>query len=146
MLILIFRATSWSYNVAYLNHISYLFFYHSMHLYIELLCVCYLSHTLTQAVQASSGIINRHLHLMPLKLELFPRETTCILTTVISTVSVCVAVASLPAPSLPVPLAIKGSARNRQDVTWDWPVGHLSRPVMWEIDRFWSLADQSVHL
>ncbi len=48
---------------------------------------------------------------MPLKLVLFSHEMTCILTTVISTVSVRVAVMSLPAP-----LAIKGSARNRQDM------------------------------
>ncbi len=48
---------------------------------------------------------------MPLKLELFSRETMCLLATVISTVSVRMAVTSLPAP-----LAIKGSALNRQDV------------------------------
>ncbi len=52
-------------------------------------------------------IINRRLHWMPLKLESFSRETTCILATVISPVSVHVAVTSL---------AIIGSARNRQDL------------------------------
>ncbi len=67
---------------------------------------------------------------MPLKLELFSRETTCILATVISTVSVCVAVTSLPAL-----LAIKGSARNLQDVrlTGRSPIqaGHArNRPIL----------------
>ncbi len=66
---------------------------------------------------------------MPLKLELFSRETTCILATVISTVSVRVAVTSLPAL-----LAIKGSARNQQDVrlTGRSPIqaGHArNRPI-----------------
>ncbi len=56
-------------------------------------------------------IISRRLHWMPFKLELFSRETTCLHATVISTVSVRMAVTSLPAL-----LAIKGSARNRQDV------------------------------
>ncbi len=54
---------------------------------------------------------------MPLKLESFSREMTCILATVISTVSVRVAVMSLPAP-----LAIIGSARNRQEVETYRPV------------------------
>ncbi len=84
-------------------------------------------------------IISRRLHWMSLKLELFSHETTCLHATVISTVSVRVGVTSLPAP-----LAIKGSARNRQ--TWDWPAGHRSGPVMQEIVRFRSLAGQSVHL
>ncbi len=53
-------------------------------------------------------IISRRLHWMPLKS--FSRETTCILATVISTVSVRVAVTSLPAP-----LAIIGSARHETD-------------------------------
>ncbi len=48
---------------------------------------------------------------MPFKLESFSHETTCLHATVISTVSVRVAVTSLPAP-----LAIKGSVWNRQDV------------------------------
>ncbi len=56
-------------------------------------------------------MISRRLHWMPFKLESFSREMTCILVTVISTVSVRVDVMSLPAP-----LAIIGSARNRQDV------------------------------
>ncbi len=71
-------------------------------------------------------IINRRLHWMPLKLESFSRETTCILA---YTVSVRVAVTSLP-----VPLAIIGSARNRQDVrlTGRSPIraGHArNRPI-----------------
>ncbi len=53
-------------------------------------------------------IISRRLHWMPLKS--FSRETTCILATVISTVSVRVAVTSLPAP-----LAIIGSARHETE-------------------------------
>ncbi len=40
---------------------------------------------------------------MPLNIELFSRETTCLHATVISTVT-----------SLPAPLAIKGSAGNRR--------------------------------
>ncbi len=42
-------------------------------------------------------MISRRLHWMPFKLESFSREMTCILTTVISTVSVRVDVMSLPA-------------------------------------------------
>ncbi len=83
----------------------------------ELLCVCCLSHT-THSIRLFKPhlarhkyIINHRLHWTPLKLESLSRETTCILATVISTVSVRVAVASRPAP-----LAIIGSARNRQDV------------------------------
>ncbi len=66
---------------------------------------------------------------MPIKLELFLCEKTCILATVISTVSVRVAVTSLP-----VPLAIKGSAQNWQNVrlTGRSPIqaGHArNRPI-----------------
>ncbi len=66
---------------------------------------------------------------MPLKLELFSRETRCLHATVISTVSVRVSVTSLP-----VPLAIKESAWNRQEVrlTGQSPIwaGHAKkRPI-----------------
>ncbi len=55
------------------------------------------------------------------------REKMCLLTTLISTVSVRMAVTSLP-----VPLAKKGSALNRQDVRLTSPIraGHVrNRPI-----------------
>ncbi len=87
-----------------------------MHLYILSYFVCAVSLThsfrlFKPHLARNKCIINRHLHWMPFKLELFSCETTCILATVISTVSVHVAVISLPEP-----LTIKGSARNWQDV------------------------------
>ncbi len=122
MLILLFGETSWPSNVAYLNHtyfvnIFYLFFYHSTHyapIHFWELCAVSLTHSLRlfkPHLARHKYIISHHLHWMPFKLESFSRETTCILATVISTVSVRMAVTSLPAP-----LAIIGSARNRQDV------------------------------
>ncbi len=61
MLILLFRETSCPSNVAYLNHIlSISFFFRSMHLYISVSYFVCLSHTLPQAVQASSGTTSIH--------------------------------------------------------------------------------------
>ncbi len=88
-----------------------------MHLYISVsyfLCAVSLTHSLglfKPHLAQHKYIINRHLHWMPLKLESFSHETTCLLATVISycecardcDVSACTTV-------------IKGSARNRQDV------------------------------
>ncbi len=87
-----------------------------MNLYIlsSFVCAVSLTHSLRlfePHLLRHKCIINRRLHWMPLKLELFSRETACLLATVISTVSLRVAVTSLPAL-----LAIKGSARIRQDV------------------------------
>ncbi len=87
-----------------------------MNLYIlsYFVCAVSLTHSLSlfkPHLLRHKCIINRRLHWMPLKLELFSRETTCLLATVISTVSLRVAVTSLPS------VAIKGSARIRQDVT-----------------------------
>ncbi len=129
MLILIFGETSWPYNVAYLNHILYLFFYRSMHLYISVsYSVCAVS--LTRSLRLCKPHLARHkyiirrcLHWMQLKLESFSCETTCLHATV-----------SVAVTSLPAPLAIKGSARNRQDVrlTGRSPIqaGHVkNRPI-----------------
>ncbi len=84
-----------------------------MHLYIYVsYFVCCLSHTLTHSLRLCKPhlaqhkyIISRRLHWMPLKLESFSRETTCLHATV-----------SVAVTFLPAPLVIKGSARNRQDV------------------------------
>ncbi len=128
-----------------------LFFYCSMHLYMSesyFVCAVSLTHSLRLCkshLARHKYIINRHLHCIPLKLESFSRKTTCILVTMISTVSVRMAVTSLPAS-----LAMIGSARNRQDVrlTGRSPIqaSHRSRPVMQEIDRFRSLAGKLVYL
>ncbi len=85
--------------------------------------MCCLSHTLTQAVQASSGMTNT------LSVAVY---TECHSNWSHShakrdaTVSMRVSVTSLPAP-----LTIKGSARNQQDVRWS-PIraGHAkNRPI-----------------
>ncbi len=112
-----------------------------MHLYIlsYFVCAVSLTHSLRlfkPHLARYKYIINRRLHWMPLKWDSFSRETTCILETVISTVIVCVAVTSLPAPP-----AIKGSARRETDRPVTDP-----RPVVREIGRFRSLAGQSMHL
>ncbi len=84
-----------------------------MHLYISVsyfVCAVSLTHSLRLCkphLARQKYIISRRLHWMILKLESFSHETTCLH----ATVSVRVAVTSLPAP-----LAIKGSARNRQDL------------------------------
>ncbi len=120
---------------SYFVNLFYLFFYRSMHLYISVsyfVCAVSLTHSLRLCKPHLARLkynINRRLHWMPLKLESFSRETTCLHATVISTVSVRVAVTSLPAP-----LAIKRSAQNRQDVrlTGRSPIraGHVrNRPI-----------------
>ncbi len=104
-----------------------------MHLYILIyiynyilsyfVCAVSLTHSLRlfkPHLAQHKYIINRHLQWMPLKLELFSCETTCILATVISTVSVRVAVTSLPAQ-----LAIKGSARNWHDKVQAFFICHI---------------------
>ncbi len=100
-----------------------------MHLLISVsyfVCAVSLTHTFRLCkphLARYKYIISRHLHWMQLKLESFSSEMTCLHTTV----SVRVAVTSLPAP-----LAIKGSARNRQDVrlTGRSPIwaGHAKNP------------------
>ncbi len=88
-----------------------------MYLYISesyFVCAVSLTHSLglfKPHLARHKYIISRRLHRMALKCELFSHESTCIHVTVISTVSVRVAVTSLPAP-----LAIKGWAQNWQDV------------------------------
>ncbi len=73
-------------------------------LFCELLCVCCLSLWLFRPhLVWHKYIISRRLHWMQLKLESFSCEMTC------ECAHGCVT-------SLPVPLAMKGSARNRQDV------------------------------
>ncbi len=64
------------------------------------------------------------------------RQNNVFYTGLHATVGVRVGVTSLPAP-----LAIKGSARNRQDVRLTG-----QSPIMRKIVRFRSLAGQSVHL
>ncbi len=133
---------------SYFVNLFYLFFYHSMHLYISesyFVCAVSLTHSLRLCkpyLARHKYIINRRLHWMPLKLESLSRETTCILTTVISTVCVRVAVTSLPAP-----LAIKRSAQNRQDVrltgrspiraghAWNRPIPITGRSIGASLDK-----------
>ncbi len=88
-----------------------------MHLYISVsyfVCAVSLTHSLwlnKPHLARHKYIISRRLHWMPFKLELFSRENDVFTRDWCHTVSVRVAVTSLPAP-----LVIKGSARNRQDV------------------------------
>ncbi len=111
--------------------VNIFFFYHSMHLQILSSFVCCLSHTLTQAVQASSGTTSIHyqspftlnaikIRIILMRNDMYTRDCDIILW-------VCVWLTSLPAS-----LAIKGSARNRQDVRLIGPIwaGHeRNRPI-----------------
>ncbi len=111
-----------------------------MHLYIsESYCVCSVS--LTHSLRLCKPHLARHkytisrrLHWMPFKLESFSHETTCLHATVISTVSVRVAcdVSACAAGYKRIGLE---SARRE-----NWPAGHRSGPVMWEIIRFQTLG------
>ncbi len=83
------------------ENILFFFLQYASILFCKLLCMCCLSHTHSGCAR-HKYIISCHLYW--LKLEPISRKTMCLHTTV----SVRVAVTSLPAP-----LAIKGSARNR---------------------------------
>ncbi len=104
---------------SYFVNLFYLFFYPQyapIHFCELLVCGVSLTHSLglfKPHLAWHKYIINCHLHWMPLKLESFSREKRRASTTVISTVSVRVAVTSLACAA-----GIKGPALNRQE--WDW--------------------------
>ncbi len=109
-------------------HWNIYIFFRCMDLYIsELLCVCCLSHTLTQAVQASSGMTSKHYH-SPFKLN--GNKSRIILTW--NDVFTCNFARGCDVSACAAVNTVKESARNRQDER--------------KIVRFRSLAVQSVHL